>query len=51
MEEQAARWASSQKSLRRLQSMEFEGEGRHGKGYSLIAEQARRRAEIARYLY
>ncbi|KAJ8431767.1 LOW QUALITY PROTEIN: hypothetical protein Cgig2_028984 [Carnegiea gigantea] len=48
MEERTARWASSQKSLRRLQSMEFEGEGRPGKGYSLIAEQAKRRAEIAR---
>ena len=44
-EDRAAKWILSQKSLQGLQDFEI---NRSGKRSSLIAEQARRRAEIAR---
>ncbi|XP_074268293.1 ATPase 10, plasma membrane-type [Silene latifolia] len=47
-EDREARWLVSRRSLEGSQSM-YEGEGRQRRrNYSLIAEQARRRAEIAR---
>lgn len=47
-EEREARWVVSQRTLQGFHSMDFEGEGRLGTRYSLIADQAKRRAEIAR---
>ncbi|KAL9247232.1 hypothetical protein vseg_020685 [Gypsophila vaccaria] len=48
-ENREPRWVASQGSLHDIQSTEFEGEGRQRRrSYSLIAEQARKRAEIAR---
>ena len=46
-EDREAKWVLSQRSLQGLMSSEFEINGRRS---SLIAEQARRRAEIARYV-
>ena len=48
-EDRAAKWVLSQRSLQGLMAADLGGA--NGRRSSLIAEQARRRAEIARYLY
>ena len=48
-EDRAAKWILSQRSLQGLMAADFDFNGRKSRS-SLIAEQARRRAEIARYL-
>lgn len=46
-EDRAAKWILSQRSLQGLMTADLEFNGRRS---TLIAEQAKRRAEIARYL-
>lgn len=47
-EDRAAKWVLSQRSLQGLMSVDLEANGRRSRRSSLIAEQAMRRAEIAR---
>lgn len=48
-EDRAAQWILSQRSLQGLMAAELDFNGRRSRS-SLIAEQAKRRAEIARYV-